>query len=121
MESWKTLQQKKLPVSWNAATNTFSIFLEGILKKYGVKGKDTSLNIEFTPPITYFARIREAGTENWIIGIETPLTSCMFCDLKPNTEYELEVRSKKGNQVSEPARMKIKTKGDGRLLFGDIY
>ena len=120
MESYKT-SQKRPPVSWNATTKTFNIFLEGILRDLGIKGKDNNLEIKFTAPITYLARIREAGTENWIIGIETPLTSCKFYDLKPNTEYEFEVRTKMGNKLSEPAIAKITTKSDGRLLFGDIY
>ena len=116
-EPWKTITQKRPPILWDAKTKTFSIFLENLLKNKKLlrKGRD-SIQAEFSPPITYVARIKEAGATNWIIGIETPLTECTFCELKPNTEYEVEIRAKNEHGESEPASAKVKTGGDGVLV-----
>ena len=43
------------------------------------------------PPHTYVVRIREAGTDRpWSFGFH-PLASVAVVDLKPDTEYELQV------------------------------
>ena len=110
-EPWSTASQDKLPVSWNGATKTFSIFLSGLKD---VIGKD-HIEAEWTPPITYVVRIRETGTENWSFGFETPLTGCGFEDLKPNTEYELEIRSKNEHGKSGPALIKFHTGSQGTV------
>ena len=54
----------------------------------------TVLNASWKPGITYVVRIREAGEPDWSFGFETPITSFTFIDLKPETEYELQVRTK---------------------------
>ena len=108
-EAWSTASQKKPPVLWNGATNTFSIFLSGLGE---IKEKGT-IEAEWSPRITYVVRVREVGTENWSIGFETPLTGCGFEDLKPNTEYELEIRSKNEQGKSKPALIKFRTGSQG--------
>ena len=84
---WETITQKNPPILWDGETRTFSIFLSGLLTKNlrkKSKAKD-SLEVNFSPPVTYIVRIKEVGMANWIIGIETSLTGCTFCNLKPNT------------------------------------
>lgn len=56
------------------------------------------------PGLTYVVRIRELGTEQWSFGFETPVPGCTFVDLKPDTEYELQIRTKKATG-KEPLRI----------------
>ena len=108
-KAWSAASQDKPPVLWNGATRTFSIFLSGL---GDVTGKD-NIEAEWSPRITYVVRIREVGTEDWSFGFETPLAGCGFEDLKPNTEYELEVRSKNEHGKSKPALIKFRTGSQG--------
>ena len=110
-QNWSSRSQTKPPVIWNANTKTFSIVLSG-LRDLGTK--DT-LEAEWEPPLTYVVRIRESTGGSWSIGFETPLTACSFVDLKPNTEYEVEVRSKNSNGESEPVRRSVRTDPEGAL------
>ena len=61
------------------------------------------------PGVTYVVRIREAGTEHWSFGFETPITSFTFVDLKPDTEYEVQVRVKSASGEGSPALLRIRT------------
>ncbi len=108
-KAWSTASQDKPPVLWNGSTNTFSIFLSGL---GDFTGKD-NIEAEWSPQITYVVRIREVGTEDWSFGFETPLTGCGFEYLKPNTEYELEIRSKNEHGKSKPALIKFRTGSQG--------
>ena len=110
-QNWSTRTQAKPPVLWNASTRTFSIVLSG-LKELGAK--DT-LEVEWKPPLTYVVRIRESNGSSWSVGFETPLTTCGFVDLKPDTEYEVEVRAKNSNGESDPARVNVRTNPEGTL------
>lgn len=76
-----------------------------------------TLEAEWKPPVTYVVRIREAGTVHWSYGFETPLTGCSFVNLKPGTEYEVEIRSKNSYGTSEPALAKVRTNSEGGLDF----
>ena len=109
--TWSTKSQQKPPVSWNGKIKTFSIVLSG-LKGLGT---EDHVEAEWSPPTTYVVRIREANTEDWSIGFETPLTGCGFVDLKPDTEYEVEVRAKNVHGESSPAVVKVRTSNDGSL------
>ena len=91
--------QKNPPVSWDG--KKFIIFLN-------------DKQAEWSPNLTYVIRIREVGTQNWSFGFETPLTKCGFVDLKPNTEYEAEVRAKNTAGEGPPAHLKFQT---ARLKF----
>ena len=51
------------------------------------------LEAKWNPGLTYVVRVREAGTDAWSFGFETPLTHFSFIDLKPDTEYEMQVRA----------------------------
>ena len=108
---WLTRRQRKPPVSWNGQTDTFTIRLSGL------KGMGGGRNVEaeWAPPITYVVRIREASSGEWSYGFETPLTGCRFVGLKPDTEYEVEVRSKNAHGESGPARIKSRTNPNGGL------
>ena len=60
--------------------------------------------------MTYVVRIREAGEDkDWSFGFETPITSFTFVDLKPDTEYELQVRTKNAAGEGVPAFFSIRT------------
>ncbi len=68
------------------------------------------LDAKWRPKATTVIRIREVGTDDWSPGFETPLNACTFSALKPNTEYEVEVRQKDaaGNE-GPPGAMRLKT------------
>lgn len=106
---WLTKSQSKPPVSWNGSSRTFSIVLDGL------KGINGGVEAEWSPPITYVVRIREVGDSEWSVGFETPLTGCGFVDLKPTTEYEIEVRSKNAHGKSGPVSVKVRTNPEGSL------
>lgn len=110
-ETWSTGRQSQPPVSWNANAKTFSIVLSG-LDGSGVRD---GVEAEWKPPFTYVVRIREANTSNWSFGFETPLTACGFVDLKPDTEYDVEVRTKNRDGESEPVLIKVRTSPAGSL------
>ena len=67
----------------------------------------TEVAASWRPVATSVIRIRELGSEEWSPGFETPLNSCGFVGLKPDTEYEVQVTHK--NDVGEggPAFMRI--------------
>ena len=67
------------------------------------------LEASWSPTITSVVRIREAGTSAWSPGFETPFNRCSFVDLKPDTEYELQVTNKNDAGESEPTISTIKT------------
>ena len=69
------------------------------------------LNASWKPGITYVVRIREAGgpDKDWSFGFETPIASVTFVDLKPDTEYELQVRRKNAAGEGDPAFFSIRT------------
>ena len=67
------------------------------------------VNATWKPSITFVVRIREAGVEEWSFGFETPITSFTFIDLKPDTEYEVQVRSRNATGEGPPAFFKIRT------------
>ena len=104
-QGWSTVRQDNPPVSWNADAKKFSISMAG--------PDGGGVEAEWEPQITYVVRIREVGTDEWSYGFETPLTSCGFDGLKPDTEYEVEVRAKNDSGVSEPSVSKVRTKADG--------
>ncbi len=106
-----TTRQNKPPVSWDGTAKTFSIVLGGLK---GLGAKD-SVEAEWKPPATYVVRIREANCGSWSFGFETPLTSCGFVDLKPDTEYEVEVRSKNSSGESIPVLVKVRTNPEGDM------
>lgn len=71
------------------------------------------LDASWKPGLTYVVRIREAGTEAWSFGCETPLTHFSFVDLKPDTEYELRVCAKNDAGEGEPQLVRIRTSPAG--------
>ena len=68
-----------------------------------------ALETRWKPTITSVIRIRELGTEPWGPGFETPFNSCSFVDLKPETEYEVQLTHKNDAGESAPAISTIKT------------
>ena len=52
------------------------------------------MEAKWNPNLTFVVRVREVGTDKWSFGFETPLTCCTLVDLKPDTEYEMQVRGK---------------------------
>ena len=68
-----------------------------------------SLEVRWSPTVTTVMRIREAGTEAWSPGFETPFNWCSFVNLKPDTEYDVQVTNKNDLGESEPAITSMKT------------
>jgi len=106
---WSKKSQSKPPVSWDGRTGAFSVVLDGL------EGTEGGIEVEWSPTITYVVRIREVGTTEWSVGFETPLTGCGFVNLKPNTEYEMEVRSKNAHGTSGPVSTMVRANPDGRV------
>ena len=71
------------------------------------------LQVDVTPQVTYVVRVRESGSEEWLVGVETPLTSCTFIGLKQDTEYEMELRAKHAAGESGPAVASFRTDATG--------
>ena len=67
-----------------------------------------TLEARWNPTITSVVRIRESGTEAWSPGFETPFNMCSFVDLKPDSEYDLQVTHKNEAGESEPVITTIK-------------
>ncbi|WP_428097632.1 fibronectin type III domain-containing protein [Candidatus Rariloculus sp.] len=71
------------------------------------------LEAKWNPGLTYVVRVREAGTDAWSFGFETPLTHFSFIDLKPDTEYEMQVRAKNAAGEGEPSLIRMRTNPAG--------
>ena len=67
------------------------------------------LQAKWDPGRTFVIRIREAGTEQWSFGFETPVPSCTFVDLAPDTEYEFQIRAKTAAGEGTPAYARMRT------------
>jgi len=67
------------------------------------------LEAKWKPGRTYVFRIREADERIWSIGFESPLKCLSFEDLKPDTEYELQVRVKDSAGKGEPRLVCVRT------------
>ena len=80
-------------VQWDG--KTFKIIMPlGPLPKGLAIDESFVLETEIEPAIVYVVRMRELGKDQWGPGFITPFTHCNFRDLKPNTEYELQVTAK---------------------------
>ena len=71
--------------------------------------EDNVVEASWKPGLTYVVRIREAGTAAWSFGFETPLTHFSFVDLKPDTEYEMQVCARNASGEGKPQLIRIKT------------
>ena len=68
------------------------------------------VDASWKPAMTYVVRIREASSDNeWSFGFETPLATFTFIDLKPDTEYEVQVRGRNAAGEGPPAFFTIRT------------
>lgn len=66
------------------------------------------------PGSTYVVRIRESGADQpWSFGFEAPIPCCTFVDLKPDTEYELQVRAKNAVGEGAPTHIRMRTNPAG--------
>ncbi len=97
----------KPPVVWNG--NSYAICLPWPPEDM----RSDWLQVDVTPQVTYVVRVRESGSEEWLVGVETPLTSCTFIGLKPDTEYEMELRAKHAAGESGPAVASFRTDATG--------
>ncbi|MXW54176.1 MAG: fibronectin type III domain-containing protein [Gammaproteobacteria bacterium] len=70
---------------------------------------DNTIEAQWSPRVTSVVRIREVGTLDWSPGIETIFSHCSFVDLKPNTEYDLQVTQKSDAGEGEPAVTRFKS------------
>ena len=71
------------------------------------------------PDKTWVVRIREGGAEHWSFGFETLATSFTFLDLKPGTEYEVQVRARTAAGEGPPTSLRIRTgpAGDSGIVI----
>ncbi len=72
-----------------------------------------TVDAKWRPGTTAVIRIREANTEAWSPGFETPLNGCSFVGLEPNTEYEIQVTHKNAAGEGPPSRLTCKTESSG--------
>ena len=75
--------------------------------------EDIVLYASWKPGLIYVVHIREAGTEARSFCCETPLTHFSFADLKPDTEYEIQVCTKTDAGEGEPQLVRIHTSPAG--------
>ncbi len=68
-----------------------------------------TVEAKWKPAVTSIVRIRESGAEPWSAGFETPLSNCSFVDLKPETEYEIQVTHKNDAGEGPPVTSTVKT------------
>lgn len=99
----------KPPVTWNGESYEICLPWPDVPKREW-------LEVEVTPKVTYVLRLREVGEHEWLVGVETPLTTCTLVELKPNTEYEMEVRAKSAAGESKPAIVTCRTGPEGGLI-----
>ena len=98
----------KPPVAWNGKSYEICLPWPDVPRR-------PWLEVEVSLKVTYVVRVRELGREQWLVGVETPLTSCTLVELKPNTEYEMEVRAKSAAGESDPAVVTCRTGPDGAV------
>ena len=55
----------------------------------------------------------QAGAQDWSFGFETPIARFTFIDLKPDTEYEVQVRFRNATGEGPPAFFNILTDPTG--------
>jgi len=94
-------------VTWDGRTNTFFVVLPITPGEV--------VEAQWTTSLTYVARIKEADSDEWSVGFETPLTGCQFVGLQPDTEYDLEVRAKNEHGESDPATARVRTDPEGNI------
>ena len=71
------------------------------------------VDAKWKPNATYVVRIREARIEDWSFGFESPITSFTFVDLKPDTEYVFQVRTKTAAGEGPPSFFNVRTGPEG--------
>ena len=79
--------------------------------------KGSVIEAEITPGTISVVRVREAGAGNWLVGFETPLTNARLIELKPDTEYEVEIRYKNSAGEGPGKCVTVRTKPDGKINF----
>ena len=100
-KNWKKGTQIGPVVSWDSKRNLFLIRLGDV-------------KAEWKPEVTFVVRIKEVAADDWLIGVEVPLNTISFTDLKPDTEYEMEIRSKNiAGLESEPTKQIVRTSPHG--------
>lgn len=95
-------KRKDPQVSWDGKEFHIVLPVEGSI-----------IEAKITPALTYVVRIRESGTEEWSAGFQTPFTSASFVGLKPDTEYEFQVRAKNEVGEGQPAYSRARTDSEG--------
>ncbi len=92
-------QQTTPPIVWDGST-------------FHINLKAANIEAKWTPDVTFVIRVREVGKE-WSVGFETPLTGCSLNGLAPDTDYEMEVRTKQGSKLGSPTKVRIRPDSSG--------
>ena len=92
-QPWTTETQTEPPVSWNADTQSFFI----VLNRTREDGSQEKIEAEWKPPVVFAVRCRKKGVSEWGPGFVTPVSSCQFVGLKPDTAYEFQLSAKEGD------------------------
>ena len=72
-----------------------------------------TVDAKWRPATTTVVRIRQAGTESWSPGFETPLSGCSFVGLEPDTEYDIQITHKNAAGEGPPSELRCRTKANG--------
>ncbi|MCZ0954780.1 MAG: fibronectin type III domain-containing protein [Rhodospirillaceae bacterium] len=99
-----TQKQPSPRIQWDGTTWAVSLPLQD----------GNVIDASWNPGLTYVVRIRDAARDKaWSFGFETPLTHISFVDLKPDTEYEVQVCAKNAAGEGEPQLFRIRTSPTG--------
>ena len=104
-----TVDAPKPPVAWDGHSYAICLPYPPGEPKHGW------MEVSVKPQVTYVVRVRELGAEEWLIGIETPLTSCSFIVLKPAPNYEMELRAKNAAGERERTVVTCRTGPEGSV------
>ena len=70
----------KPPVVWNGKSYDICLPWPAVAKPPWVE-------VQVTPQVTYVVRVREAGTDKWLVGVETPVDIVHLCRVE--TEHRV--------------------------------
>ena len=98
--------QPEPPVRWNAETKSFVI----VIRRTMSDGTEEKIEAEWTPTVVFVVRVREKGIDDWGPGFVTPVSSCQFVGLKPDTAYQFQLSAQEGEDERVLETIESRTK-----------